>query len=376
MATIYFPKTILQGPGSLEELAVAAINLQVNHLFVILSKRADREKRLIDKLADRSALKVSYFMDYTGEPTTSHIRLAIDQLHASGADCVVALGGGTPIDLAKAVAVLGKNKERTIKDIQGHENLERYPLIVIPTTAGTGSEATKISVITDPETSVKYNPAHPIFIPDIAILDAKLLKSLPKEVIAYCGMDALAHAMEAYVSTKANPISDMFAIESMKLIRTYLLQCHQEQDNIEALDGMLCASFYAGIAFSNASTNLAHATGRPLGARFNLPHGLSVALSLPEVIAFGKEAVHKRYKEIAKALGTEDVEQFIRTYNKNLQIYEIARKYLDSNKIMKAISILTSDALSGNGILTNVKIPTEQDVMNVYKAIGTELQEA
>lgn len=374
LSDLYFPTTIIYGAGSLQRLREAANTLNVKHLFIILSRRAKKDIPFLVRLETTTDLTLTFFTDFSKEPTTDDLNLAIKHLRESGADCIVALGGGTPIDLAKAVSVLAKQEELTIQNLHNQKQLQRYPLIAIPTTSGTGSEVTKITVITDIHSSFKYNPAHPRLIPDIAILDPELTISLPTHITAQTGIDALAHAMEAYVSTLANPISDMFALEAMKLIRTYLHRAYHSPTDLEARDGMLRASCYAGLAFSNASTNLAHATARPLGARFHLPHGLSVSLTLPPVIAFGSEVMKKRYDEIAILLGTNTLD-YVMQANRDLGIYEQARNMIKTNRLMKAIPILTEDALSGNGIMTNAKIPTEQDIKNIYEHIVNNLME-
>lgn len=354
---IQFPRKIIKGSGSLNKLTTAAEMLNINHLFVVLSKRS---KESIN-LGLSPELKVDFFTDFIGEPTVNHLNKAIEAFKDSGAQAVVGLGGGSAIDLAKAVAVLAKNEQLTIQDLHKQKHLKRYPLIAIPTTAGTGSEVTKITVITDPVTSRKYNPGHESLIPDLAILDPKLTTSMPKEVTAYTGIDALTHAMEAYVSTAATSFSDLFAKEAMYLIGQNIENVYHDPNNIEARKGMLQGSTLAGIAFSNASTNLAHATARPLGVRFNLPHGLSVALTLGPVIEFSYLFAKERYEDVANLLGKNSATEYVNHLKKEFKIIDQAKKLVSSEELLKAIPKLTEDALSGNGIQTNVKIPTEEE---------------
>ncbi|HSJ39099.1 MAG TPA: iron-containing alcohol dehydrogenase, partial [Planococcus sp. (in: firmicutes)] len=289
------------------------------------------------------------------------------------ADGILAIGGGTALDLAKALSVLAANKRLTLRDIPQYRHLDKIPLIAVPTTAGTGSEVTKVTVITDTALKRKLNPGHPALIPDVVVLDPELTLSLSPNITAETGLDALAHAIEAYVSTRATPISDAFALEAIRAIGGSIRTSYLEPQNLQERDDMLRGSLFAGLAFSNSSTNLAHATARPLGTRFSLPHGLSVALMHPYVIAFGAEAAHDRYAAIADALGTDSVLAFIEKLNALFELKEEARKRLDLNQLASSIPLLVEDALSGNGIETNRKIPTRQDITDIYKNLVTDL---
>src|SRR5690606_5836025 len=243
--------------------------------------------------------------DFQSEPTTGHLQDALKHFKETQANGILAIGGGTALDLAKALSVLAANPQLGLADIPQQKRLEKIPLIAVPTTSGTGSEATKVTVITDTAQNRKLNPGHPALIPDAVILDPELTISMPPQITAETGLDALTHAMEAFVSTRATPISDAFALEAIRLIGKSIRTVYHEPENLKARDDMLRGSFFAGLAFSNSSTNLAHATARPLGTRFSLPHGLSVALMHPYVISFGEKAASVRYAEIAKALQTE-----------------------------------------------------------------------
>lgn len=373
---IHVPKKLYYGARSFDKLGEAVTSLGINHLFVILSERAKNELHsTIDAIAKVSSFTVTYCTHFSEEPTTLHVSQISKRFQDSGANGILGIGGGSALDLAKAVAILAKEKDTTIQTLQFSQRLERYPLIAIPTTAGSGSEATKILVITDVNENVKYNPKHETFIPDIAILDPYLSLDLPQRVTAQTGIDALAHAMEAYVSTKASLVSDVYALEAIQLIATSLTKVYNSPHDITSRERMLLASYFAGIAFSNSSTNLAHATARPLGTRFNLPHGLSVALTLPPVIQFGHSNAKERYETIAQLLQTNDLVQFISDLNESFNIYNDANQLIDIEQLKSETATLVQDALAGNGIVTNRKIPTEEDVTNVYKQIIQKLME-
>lgn len=383
MISLYVPRVITLGEGCLQEVGKIAKDLQATNLFVVTGSLMTKEPfrtALADSLQN-NYLQATYFSNFSGEPTTDHLHEALIELENCGADAVVAIGGGSAIDLAKAISVFAVHKELSFDEISSQKKLERLPLIAIPTTAGTGSEATKVMVITDGEIGVKRNPGHPSLIPDAAILDPTLTVSLPKNFTAYTGMDALAHAIEAYVSTKATPMSDHFALEAIRLIGEALPIVYENGNDLQAREKMLLGSCYAGIAFSNSSTNLAHAAARPLGSRYHIPHGLCVSLLLPFVIEYGIGELEERYAVIAKSLGRseaalgKDLVKILKEFNENFQIWADGNIYMRTQEdYLKSIPLLVDDALAGNGIMTNQKIPTFHDVEKIYQDLWLELQ--
>ncbi|MFC0524730.1 iron-containing alcohol dehydrogenase family protein [Pontibacillus salicampi] len=389
MSSFTLPKHLELGADSIQELGRLVQELQGEHIFVImdsfLASSTMQYKKKIQNIAKENSLQCTVFSDYQGEPTTDHVKAALNRLNKVGADCVIAIGGGSTIDLGKAVAVFGYSQDTSYGDIPFQLKVQRLPLLTIPSTAGTGSEATKVMVITDSITSIKMNPGHKDLVPDGAILDPNLSKSLPKSITAYTGLDALTHAMEAYVSNRANEVSDHFAITAMKLIGEALPRAYEEAEDMEARTNMLLGSWYAGIAFSNSSTNLAHAAGRALGANFHVPHGLSVALLLPYVMEFGLEVATDRYAKIATVLGEENHHDKtylansavvrIKQFNDRFHIFEDGLKFINIEELEANISNLADKALSGNGIQTNRKIPTKQDVEDVFVALLEKLKE-
>ena len=387
MSSTHLPRQIEVGPNSLEQLGKIAVENGVTNLFVVIdaflvSPNLRYDKKIHD-IVKKENLGVTFFSDYQGEPTTNHLDAALNDLLESKSDCVVAIGGGSAIDIAKAVSLFAVNPGLDWSEITAQKRLKRLSLLAVPTTAGTGSEATKVMVVKNMKTEVKMNPGHKDLVPDVAILDPKLTKSLPKQFTAYTGLDALAHAMEAYVSTKAGPTTDNYALNAIEMIAKSLPKVYENGLDIKAREEMLLASCYAGIAFSNASTNLAHAAGRPLGARFNIPHGLSVALLLPFVVEFGLGVSEERYAEIAIRFGEEDTTDRkhlaiktlnqIEYYNNEFSIWNDGLRYIDLQDFKENIPMLVEDALSGNGIATNPKIPEYSDVENIFNSLLKKL---
>lgn len=389
MVTLHLPNRIEAGPGSIAQIQEAVLSCNVSKPLIIMDGFLTQEplnihKRIGEKLQE-AQIAFEIFTNFRGEPTTEHVVDALEALHRSQADGVIAIGGGSAIDISKSVALFGKNPYLKWNKISEQKHLDKLPLIAIPTTAGTGSEATGITVISDVELGIKLNPGHPHLIPNIAILDPELTLSLPQHFTAFTGLDALTHAIEAYVSTKASNLTDSYALNAIRLIHSSLTTAYESGNNLEAREKMLLASCYAGTAFFNASTNLAHAAGRALGTRFNVPHGLSVAVLLPLVIEFGIDSAPGRYRDIAIALGADstksDMElahqsvKIIEEYNEKFFIMTSFAKYIDDeNKLQQAIPTLVEDALSGNGIETNRKVPTEEDIEKIFLSIVKKLQ--
>ncbi|MFC7394771.1 iron-containing alcohol dehydrogenase [Scopulibacillus cellulosilyticus] len=385
MSVLDLPRQIYIESGILNRLDEFVVANGGNRAFIIMDSFLVNSCHLDEKVKEvltKKGLECTFFSNYSGEPTTNHVNDALEQLNGFHGNCIIGVGGGSAIDLAKAVSLFGMNPNMKWSDIIGEPRLNRLPLIAVPTTAGTGSEATKVMVITNIETNVKMNPGHPHLIPDAAILDPELTLSLPRNFTAYTGIDALTHAIEAYVSNRATPMSDLFALKAIRMISTALPKACLNGRDIEARKRMSLASCFAGIAFSNSSTNLAHAAGRPLGARFHIPHGLSVALLLPFVMRFGLDAAKERYKDIAVALGADPSKtgdlaessiRIIEDFNSKFGIWADGQKYIQPQALIDAVPTLVTDAMSGNGISTNRKIPAYHDIAVIYNMLVERL---
>lgn len=390
MITFCIPGRIEVGVGTFSRMAEMVKSLGVKKPLIVMdaflaSPAVGLDKKAIAILTEAGLGGVVY-SGITGEPSSENVAEGLVAVASAGADSIIALGGGSAIDVAKAVAVLAVNPEMPFNDISKQAFLKRLPLVAVPTTSGTGSEATKVSVITNAKTGIKENPGHPSMVPDIAILDPELTITMPPALTSFTGMDALTHAMEAFVSNKANSMSDLFAYESMKLCGLWLEKAVSDGKDAEAREKMAMASCLGGIAFSNASTNLAHAGGRALGAYFHVPHGLSVALLLPFVMEFGIEAAKERYAKVAVALGAnphksqdelaQQAIEIIYAYNDKFNIWQEAknRYFPDLAAYRKAIPEMVTNTLSGNGVLTNRIVPNEVDTTLVFEKLAQKLE--
>ena len=256
----------------------------------------------------RAGMDVRVFDQVLADPPEAVVLAAVAQAREQQAELVIGFGGGSSMDVAKLVALLGHpDCEQALAQIYGVGNARgrRLPLIQIPTTAGTGSEVTPIAIVTTGETT-KMGVVSPLLLPDLALLDADLTLGLPPTVTAATGIDAMVHAIEAYTSAlKKNPISDLLAREALRLLAGNLDEVVGNGGNRQARQAMLLGACLAGQAFANAPVAAVHALAYPLGGRFNIAHGVSNALLLPYVMAWNKLACVERMAEIATALGVQ-----------------------------------------------------------------------
>ena len=297
----FIPQNIMVGAGTMAKLPECAKKLGGSHAMLI-SGPTLRKMGIVDKAADylkEAGMKVDIFTDVEANPSVTTVEKATEAFKEAGADFIVALGGGSPMDVAKAVGVTVKFGG-SITEYEGAHKVpgKIIPLIAIPTTAGTGSEVTAFSVITDHSRDYKLTVFSYELLPSYAILDPELLTSAPASVAAACGIDAFIHAEEAYVSTAASPFSDAMAEKAMELIGKNIRRFVARRTDLEAAEAMLTGSLFAGIAFSFARLGNVHAMSHPVSAFFDVPHGVANAVLLPVVAEYNALADHGRYYKI------------------------------------------------------------------------------
>lgn len=295
------PQNITVGKGSLAKLPEVAKKLEGSHAFLMSGPHLAK-MGLVEKAADSlkaAGMEVDTFTEIEGNPSVETVDKATEAFKATGADFIVAFGGGSPMDVAKAVGVTAKYGG-SITEYEGAHKVPGpiIPLIAIPTTAGTGSEVTAFSVITDHSRDYKLTVFSYEILPAYAILDAELLTTAPASVAAACGIDAFIHAEEAYISTAASPFSDAMAEKAMSLIGKNIRRFVANRGDIEAAEAMLVGSLFAGIAFSFARLGNVHAMSHPVSAFFDVPHGVANAVLLPVVVEYNALADHGRYLTI------------------------------------------------------------------------------
>jgi alcohol dehydrogenase class IV len=295
-------KSIIVERGAAAQLADRIRDMACQSVMIVSDPGVVKAGLLEATLANFKNLniRVSVFADVVADPPEAVILSGIEAAKQQCADCIVGFGGGSSMDVAKLIALLAKN-EQTLAEVYGVNAAkgQRLPLVLIPTTAGTGSEVTAIAIVTTGENE-KKGVVSPLLLPDIALLDAELTIGLPSHVTAATGIDAMVHAIEAFTSKRLkNPISDSLAKDALRLLSSNIHTACQHGDNIQARENMLLGSCLAGMAFANAPVGGVHALAYPVGARFHVPHGLSNSLMLNAVLRFNLRDAEHLYAELA-----------------------------------------------------------------------------
>jgi alcohol dehydrogenase class IV len=380
MNQFLMPEKIIYGPDSFMELGKHAAPLGQKAL--IISDPIMERIGLVaegQKLLKRCDIASAVFTGVYNEPTDLFVDQAIQVCREEHCDFIIAIGGGSCIDTAKAVSVMMHNTGY-IGDYRGGQRSftsPPLPVIAIPTTAGTGAEVTKVTVIIDTSNDVKMMIAEPKLIPRIAIVDPLLTISCPPAITAATGMDALCHAIEAFLSRKAHVVTDALALKAIEMIIKNLPMAYKQGSDIRAREAMMNSSMMAGAAFSNASVTLVHGMSRPIGALFHVPHGLSNAMLLSAVLEFTRPAAEQRMAEMARAVwpalsGKEDREAadvFIREIKQLCSILQIPNLQgwgLEKEVFQKAIPKMAIDALASGSPANNPRVPSEQEIGELY----------
>lgn len=308
MYSLKIPGNVIAGPGSIRQLVpmVEGFGAKAPALFVdggVLKSGA--ANTAIDALKKSFAGTV-VVDDVPPEPEEGQVRAIYDRLAKQNVDAVVAIGGGSVLDAAKMISVMltnpGYYNDLTDKEAIEHKGL---PVVAVPTSAGTGSEATPNSIILIPEKQLKVGVVHEYFLPGNVILDAKLTRSLPPHVTAATGLDAFCHCIETLMSKKRSPFSAVFSLEGLRLITKSLRRAYADGNDMQAREDMLLAAFYGGVAISCSSTVAVHALSYPLGGSYRIPHGVSNAIVLPHIMAYNIDAIPELLDDLAKAMGIE-----------------------------------------------------------------------
>ncbi len=328
------------------------------------------------------AAKLDYVI-YDGansEPTDKIVAAGLDVYKKEKCDFLVALGGGSPMDTAKAIAFMSVSTGRISDYMHTVIDMKVPYLVAIPTTAGTGSEATQNTIIADTENNVKMLLGGPSIIPALAVIDPTFTMTAPPKITAATGVDALTHCIEAYTSRKAQPLSDIFALSAVKKIHKYLPICYKDGQNVEARLKMSEAALEAGIAFNNASVTIVHGMSRPIGALFHIAHGVSNAVLLPACMEFAIAENTARFAEIARLMGVADVKTSDRgaaqamvreltRFCKKLGIPTLTELGVDKEDFMAQLDKMADDALESGSPQNTMRIPTKEQIIEIYKKL-------
>lgn len=303
--TLSVPKKVISGAGCVGGLVDIVKEKGKDNIAVFIDSgvlKAGSVSHVLEKFKAEFGT-VTIVDNVPPEPSEQQVRDIFDHIKSCGAQIIVAIGGGSVMDSAKIFAAMLTNPgyysdltDKTKIAVPG------APLIVVPTSAGTGAEATPNAIILIAEKKIKVGVVHPYFLPDTVLLDPTLTKSLPKPVTAATGLDAFCHCIETYISKKTNPFARMFGLRGIELITRYLRRAYNDGDDMEARENMLLAAFYGGVAITASSTVAVHALSYPLGGSYHIPHGVSNAILLPYVMKFNMDAIYDCVPEIADAM--------------------------------------------------------------------------
>lgn len=299
------PGKVITGKGALQD-AENEFQTAGKKALIVSGKVMERvgNVKKITEILEKLNIQYAIYTEITGEPTDVMIKEGAKVYKQEGCDFLIGIGGGSPLDSMKAIALLAAEPDKTIADFMGKEITTALPkMIAIPTTAGTGSEATWFTVITDTKTDIKMLLKGPVLMPDIAIVDYTFTLTSQRSVTAAPGLDALTHAVEGYTSKKAQPLTDTFAISAIKRIFKYLPIAYKDGQNEEAREQMALAALEAGVVITNSSVTIVHGMSRPIGALFHVPHGMSNAMLISKCLAFAKDGAIERFAFLGRAIG-------------------------------------------------------------------------
>lgn len=376
------PSSVVIGGGASAELLPQLRRLGVSRVLVVTDAfmvKSGVVGRILEPLKE-GGIGTAVFDGVQPDPTVQNVRDGLALYRSSGAEAVVAIGGGSPLDAGKAISILTTNPE-PLADYMGYHKIPKAgaPLLAIPTTAGTGSEVTKVAVITDTERDVKMMILDQHLLPVVALVDYELTLSMPAPLTAHVGVDTLTHGIEAYVSRKAGEMTDPIALSCIRLAATHLVKAWENPGNLAAREGMMLSATQGGMAFANSSVCLVHGMSRPLGLLFHIPHGLSNAMLLPAVTRFSLPGAEARYAAVARTMGLcaadasdasagASLVEGLEKLNARLEVPRIRDfKGATLEVFEAALEKMASDALASGSPANNPVVPTAPQIIELYR---------
>jgi alcohol dehydrogenase class IV len=377
------PRLLLVSAGAVRQVAEVLAKFGLSRPLVVTDPfmvSSGHVRNCLDPLT-AAGLAVSVFSDTVPDPTDTVIEAGVVEMNKGDYDCLIGFGGGSPIDTAKAMAILaaGGGKMRDYKAPFAADK-GALPVIAIPTTAGTGSECTRFTVITDTERDEKMLIAGLGALPLAALVDYELTYSVPARTTADTGVDSLTHALEAFVSKRANPVSDALALSAMALIGANIRVAYAEPRNAAAREAMMLGATEAGLAFSNSSVALVHGMSRPIGAHFHVPHGLSNAMLLPAITRFSVPGAEARYAEAARRIGFAALADGdgtaaaklitgLEALNRDLSVPTPAEYGIDEATWTGKMALMAEQALASGSPGNNPRVPTAAEIVGLYREV-------
>lgn len=370
VATFRVPAVIHYGAGALNELGTTARQLGFSRALLVTDTGMVQlgVAGQVQKLLAEAGMQVTIFDGVQPDPTLANVEDGLALLRRAGCDGIVAVGGGSSIDCAKGISIRHANPE-PIQEFMGVEKIPRagLPVIAVPTTAGTGSEVTRVMVLTDTERDVKMMFASRHCLCAAAIVDPTLTLSMPKSLTAAVGVDALTHAVEAYISKRAQPLTDLLALSAIGLISRNLRAAYNDGSDLAARSAVMLGAMQAGMAFSNSSVALIHGMARPLGACFHLTHGHSIAVLLPVVTAFSVPAASDRYARIAAEMGEADLVAALRNLNRDVGIPSLRALGVEQARYESLLAKMANDAIASGSPANNPRAASQEEIIALYR---------
>jgi alcohol dehydrogenase class IV len=375
------PNTIITGSGSSKQVGDECQRLNLQKTLIVTDNNQVKLGIIGGVLASlqKSGIAHAIYDGVNMEPVIEYVQEGLEAFRENQCDCLLAVGGGSPMDTAKAVSVMATSGG-SIEDYRGIGKVpgKGIPVIAVPTTAGTGSEVTPFTIITDTARDVKMLIGSPFLMPELAIVDPELTIQLPPDVTAATGIDALTHAVEAYVSVKAQPMSDVFCLAAIELIAGNLKKAWADGNDLEARENTMMGALMGGIAFSNSSVALVHGMARPIGAYFHVRHGASNAALLSTVMEFSLEGNPTRYARIAQAMGAEisglsEMEaarrgaEAVKKLIKDIEIPSLSELGVDKDKLDQLAPKMSEDAIASGSPANNPRKAGKEEIIELYK---------
>jgi alcohol dehydrogenase class IV len=383
VAAIALPRLMRVGARAFEHLPALLDELGLSRPLIVTDAYLNGSGRITQaiELLAQAGVAARVFADTVPDPTSASVAAGLACLAEADHDCVVAIGGGSPIDTAKAIAVIARHGGTPADYKAPHvQNAPGLPIIAIPTTAGTGSEATRFTVIIDEATDEKMLCAGTAFLPIAALVDYELTLTKPRRLTADTAIDSLTHAIEAYVSRRASPFSDELALAAMRLIAPNLRRVFEDGADLEAREAMMLGATFAGMAFSNASVALVHGMSRPIGVHFHIPHGLSNAILLPAITAWSAPGAIGRYARCAQAMGIAEegegdqanvarlVDELERV-NRDLEVPTLTALGVTAERWESLVPVMAAQALASGSPANNPRVPTADEIVALYRRV-------
>ena len=368
------PDRIIMGDDIVAQLQPSFFSEYGKHALVVTGPRVGKTtmmRTLLDTLM-RDEVSVTVYDGVSSEPTVAMVEAGVKIYKEAGCDFVVGLGGGSPLDTCKAIAAMSVNEGDMAKYVGREIRGNLPPVICVPTTAGTGSEATKYTIITDENTGVKMLLKGEALLPRVAIVDYTFGQAAPAGVVASSGLDAMTHVIEAYLSVKAQPLTDVLALNAMRKILRFLPEAYKNPGNKRARKEMAVAALEAGICINNSSVTVIHGMSRPLGAHYHLPHGMSNAILLMTCLRDLYADAEEKFEKIARHFKLLDGMMFLDQLDELVRKCDVPRLRdfgVDKQEFMDMLPKLAADAIASGSPGNAPKEYTEQEIIKLYTRI-------